>query len=201
MRDKEAAYMMARHKVKVRRGAAVAVAAVLALALSGCGGDDKKPQESQKPSTAQSGNASSPTPSGSQSSEPTQVIATVTGEGGVTMLINSATRDAGGFLTVSGQIKNSSDKDFTGTAAWRGNELTTGGESVAGATLVDRAGKKRYYVLRDTDGRCLCTTGVSRVKAGATIPFFAQFPAPPATTSEVDLSLPTFATATVKLSG
>ncbi|MEU9256274.1 hypothetical protein AB0D66_31195 [Streptomyces sp. NPDC048270] len=129
------------------------------------------------------------------------MLATVNGESGIVMVINSVARDAGGFVTVNGQIKNSGDKDFNGTAAWRGNELTGGGESVAGATLVDRVGKKRYYVLRDTEGRCLCTTGVSLVKAGGSIPFFAQFPAPPADKSEVDFTLPTFATATIKISG
>ncbi|MFI6001716.1 hypothetical protein ACIA98_15035 [Streptomyces sp. NPDC051366] len=195
--------MSMQHMVKVRGGAAVAVAAVLALVLTGCGGgDDKKPNEPQKSSAAPSkGGASAPAPSAGQSSEPTQVLATVNGESGITMVINSAARDAGGFLTVSGQIKNPGDKDFTGTANWGGTELTASSESTAGATLVDRAGKKRYYVLRDTDGRCLCTTGLSRVKAGATVPFFAQFPAPPAKTTEVDFSLPTFATATIKISG
>ncbi|WP_405678765.1 hypothetical protein OG859_14870 [Streptomyces sp. NBC_00048] len=195
--------MSMRHMVKVRGGAAVAVAAVLTLVLAGCGGgDDKKPTEPQKSSTPQAGaGTSAPAPSGSQTSEPTQVLATVNGESGIVMVINSVTRDVGGFLTVSGQIKNSGDKDYNGTAAWRGNELTAGGESVAGATLVDRAGKKRYYVLRDTDGRCLCTTGVSLVKAGGSVPFFAQFPAPPTSTTDVDFTLPTFATATIKLSG
>ncbi|MFB6810672.1 hypothetical protein [Streptomyces sp. NPDC056387] len=195
--------MSMRHMVQARGGAAVVVAAALALVLTGCGGgDDNKSTTPQKTSAAPSGgNASAPSPNGGQTPEPAQVLATVSGENGITMVINSAARDAGGFLTVSGQIKNPADKDFTGTAPWRGNELTTGGESVAGATLVDKAGKKRYYVLRDTEGRCLCTTGVSRVKAGATIPFFAQFPAPPAGTTEVDFNLPTFATATIKISG
>ncbi|MFJ3202075.1 hypothetical protein [Streptomyces sp. NPDC086989] len=195
--------MSMRHMVQARGGAAVVVAAALALVLTGCGGgDDDKSTTPQKTSAAPSGgNASAPSPNGGQTPEPTQVLATVSGENGITMVINSAARDAGGFLTVSGQIKNSADKDFTGTAPWRGSELTTGGESVAGATLVDKAGKKRYYVLRDTEGRCLCTTGVSRVKGGATIPFFAQFPAPPAGTTEVDFNLPTFATATIKISG
>lgn len=195
--------MSMRHMAKVRGGAAVGVAAVLALMLAGCSsGDDKKPQESQKPSTSQSGGgASAPAPSGSPAPAPTEVLATADGEEGVVLVVNSATRDAGGFLTVSGQLKNTGAKDFTHTTAWRGNELTSSGESVAGATLVDKAGKKRYYVLRDTDGRCLCTTGVNAIGAGKSVPFFAQFPVPPATTAEVEFNLPTFATATVKLSG
>lgn len=73
--------------------------------------------------------------------------------------------------------------------------------SVAGATLVDKVGKKRYYVLRDTDSRCLCTTAISSLAPGKTAPFFIQFPAPPQGTTEVDFSLPTFATTSLKISG
>ncbi|MER6392919.1 hypothetical protein ABT236_31225 [Streptomyces sp. NPDC001523] len=196
--------MSTRHRTGVRGGAVVVVTAVLALALAGCGvGDDSKAKEPQKPSSAQSqgGGSKAPVPSGGQTSAPTEVIATVEGANGMVLVINSAKRDSGGFLTVSGQIKNNGSQSFAGTSAWRGNELNQSGESVAGATLVDKAGKKRYYVLRDTDGRCLCTTGVSSVGAGQVVPIFVQFPAPPASTAEMEFSLPTFATATVKISG
>ncbi|GGR77421.1 hypothetical protein Snoj_79450 [Streptomyces nojiriensis] len=195
--------MSIRHTVKVRRGAAVTVAAVMALTLAGCGGgDDPKSKDPQRPSAPQSqGAGSQVAPSQAQSSAPPPVIATVDGANGMVLTINSATRDAGGFLTVNGQLKNNGKEPFVGTSAWRGNELTQSGESVAGATLVDKAAKKRYYVLRDTDGRCLCTTGISSVGAGQTVPIFIQFPAPPTSTTEVEFSLPTFATAVVKVSG
>ncbi|MET9466831.1 hypothetical protein ABZY44_18900 [Streptomyces sp. NPDC006544] len=194
--------MSMRHMVKVRGGAAVVVAAVLTLVLAGCGGDGEK---SKEPTASQSqGDKDTPQPvasNGKQTAAPAEILATMEGEPGMTLTINSARRDAGGFLTVAGQFKNSGAVDYVNTTAWRGNELTDSGTSVAGVTLVDKTGKKRYYVLRDTDGRCLCTTGVSTVAAGETMPFFAQFPAPPASTTEVEFSLPTFATATVKLSG
>ncbi|MET9957670.1 hypothetical protein ABZ128_01005 [Streptomyces sp. NPDC006326] len=119
----------------------------------------------------------------------------------MTLTVNSAVRDAAGFLTVSGQLKNTGSQPFANVAAWRGNELNSSGASVAGVTLVDKAAKKRYYVLRDTDGRCLCTTGLTIIDAGQVVPFFAQFPVPPNSTSQVEFSLPTFATATVKISG
>ncbi|MGW9086602.1 hypothetical protein [Streptomyces yangpuensis] len=176
----------------------------MAVTLAGCGGGgDGKSGEPQNPAAAPSqGTASrNATPSKGQSSEPTEVIATLTGQAGMALEINSVRRDPGGFLTVSGQLKNTGSQSYKDTVAWRGIELKGTGESVAGATLVDKAGKKRYYVLRDTESRCLCTTGVSSVDAGQVIPFFAQFPAPPSSTSEVEFSLPTFATATVKISG
>nr|WSW61605.1 hypothetical protein OG513_25175 [Streptomyces sp. NBC_00998] len=196
--------MSIRHTVKARGGVAVAVAAVLALALAGCGGgDDGKSKEPQKSGAANSpgGTPQSPATGGSASPTPTQVLTTANGEDGMVMTINSATRDAGGFLTISGQFKNGGNADYAKTPAWRGNELTQSGTSIAGVTVTDKVGKKRYYVLRDTDGRCLCTTGIALIERGATIPFFAQFPAPPASTAEVDFNLPTFATATIKISG
>ncbi|MET9882336.1 hypothetical protein ABZZ20_04100 [Streptomyces sp. NPDC006430] len=194
--------MSMRHTVKVRGGAGVAVAAVLALTLAGCGGIQDKPKDAQGSSDPKP-SAGSPqeSPAGKQNAAPQSVIASVGGEEGILLEVTEAKRDGGGFLTVSGQLKNTGSKDFNHTTAWRGNELTSSGESVAGATLVDRVGKKRYYVLRDTDGRCLCTTGVNSIGAGKELPFFVQFPAPPATTSEVEFSLPTFATATIKISG
>ncbi|MFF4292854.1 hypothetical protein ACFY0N_04250 [Streptomyces vinaceus] len=194
--------MSMRHKVQVRGGAAVVVAAVLALTLAGCGGSDDKPSGAQNSSAPKPSGGGSQEPSASNaSSAPPAVIATAAGEEGVVLEVNEAKRDAGGFLTVSGQLKNTGDKDFSHTTAWRGNELTGSGESVAGATLVDKAAKKRYYVLRDTEGRCLCTTGVNSIAAGKSMPFFVQFPAPPTNTAEVEFSLPTFATATIKISG
>ncbi|MGW6849146.1 hypothetical protein ACWGCK_10355 [Streptomyces virginiae] len=196
--------MSIRRMVKVRGGLVVAGTAVMALALAGCGGDGDGNKPSGRQSSAsqpQKAGSQDPAPSASQGSESTEVIATLNGQAGMNLVINSVRRDPGGFLTVSGQIKNTGSQSYKDTVAWRGIELKGTGESVAGATLVDKVGKKRYYVLRDTESRCLCTTGVSSVDPGQVVPFFAQFPAPPTSTSEVEFSLPTFATATVKISG
>ncbi|MEU9031245.1 hypothetical protein AB0D46_27780 [Streptomyces sp. NPDC048383] len=197
--------MSMRRKVKAREGAAGMVSAALLFTLAGCGeGDDGQPNPpaaSSTPKPGASGSGKGPSPSASQPSAPEQVVATLKGEAGMVLDINSAVRDAGGFVTISGQIKNTGDKPFGNTAAWRGNELKASGVSVAGVNLVDKAGKKRYYVLRDTEGRCLCTTGVVIIDPAQSIPFFAQFPAPPATTTEVDFNFPTFASTTLKISG
>ncbi len=175
----------------------------MAITAAGCGGgDDNKPKAPQAPASKSQGDApKAQAPNGSPKPTPQEVLATVNGEAGMTLTINKAARDGGGFLTVEGQLKNTGAAPYVNTAPWRGNELNSSGVSVAGVTLVDKAGKKRYYVLRDTDGRCLCTTGLAIIEAGQSVPFFAQFPAPPAATMEVEMSLPTFATATIKISG
>ncbi|WP_407837489.1 hypothetical protein ACE1OC_15280 [Streptomyces sp. DSM 116496] len=195
--------MSMRQKAKVRGGAAVAVAAVLALALAGCGGGGEKAKEPTKSETPQSQGSSpqQPAPTASKGSGPLEVIATAQGPSGVVLELNSAVRDQDGYVTVSGQIKNTGSATFSNIGPLRGDEKTASPASVAGASLVDSVGKKRYLVLRDTEGRCACTTGLAFIKSGESAGFFAQFPAPPATTTEVVFGLPTFAAATIKISG
>lgn len=194
--------MSNRHPAKARRGAAaLALAAVLILSSAACGGGDDKSDPAHPPNsgahkTAKSGNPESQPDTG-------QVLATIKGPDGIMFTIGSAQRDSGGFVTVSGQIKNTGSENFTATSAWRGNEeeIIKNGDSLGGATLIDKAGKKRYYVLRDTEGRPLATTSLYSIGAGKSVPFFAQFPAPPAGVDKVDFQVPGLPTTTIRISG
>ncbi|MFJ8308508.1 MULTISPECIES: hypothetical protein [unclassified Streptomyces] len=185
--------------------AAVMVVA-LAFTVAGCGGsgkDNKGSANNSGRSQSTSAGASQQSDGSSPKQDPAVKLAEATGQGGIDLTINSVARDSGGFLTVSGQLKNPGAQNFVDTSGWVGTEkdVLASGDSVAGATLVDKVGKKRYYVLRDTGGKCLCTMGIVGVKAGQTVPFFAQFPAPPNGTKQVDFQLPTFPTMTVPVSG
>ncbi|MGW7361848.1 hypothetical protein ACWGI8_00100 [Streptomyces sp. NPDC054841] len=192
--------MSIRHILKARRGAAaVVVTATLALTVAGCGGDtEKKPEKS---SSAKPGAGASD--SGQVVPDTSTTQATVKGPKDIDLIINTVKRESGGFVTVNGQMKNNGSAAFYDMSPWRGTEqeVLGGGISVAGATLIDKAGKKRYYILRDTEGRCLCTSGLDKIEPGKSIPVFFQFPAPPEGTSEVDFQLPTFPTVAVKISG
>ncbi|WP_411082119.1 hypothetical protein [Streptomyces sp. cmx-18-6] len=135
--------------------------------------------------------------------DPSVKLAEIRGQAGVIMVINQVQRDSGGFVTVQAEVKNEGDAPAN-PAQWAGSESVIVREnlsSVGGATLVDKVGKKRYYVLRDTDGRCLCTTKIRALQPGDTTAVFMQFPAPPSTTTEVDFSVPTFATTSLKITG
>ncbi|MYW20985.1 hypothetical protein GT045_13870 [Streptomyces sp. SID486] len=183
-----------------RRVVASAVAAGLVVGVAGCGGgdgDDKKPD-----SRASVTRTSGPDPS-TQEGQSDQPLAELKGTGGLLLQISSAQRDSGGFVTVNGMLKNDGAKDLLIPAALSGNEteITKNGPSLGGATLVDPKGKKRYYVLRDTEGRPLTTTGLNTLKGGQSLPVFMQFPSPPADITEVSLQLPTLSSATVKISG
>ncbi|WP_189985728.1 hypothetical protein [Streptomyces capoamus] len=193
--------MSMRFTAKARRGmVAMALAVGLAVGVAGCGGgdtDDKKPEASASVSKSRSSQAS---PQEGQSAQP---LAELRGPEGLTLKVLSAQRDSGGFVTINAQLKNDSGKDAVLSSQLTGNEteIMKNGQSFGGATLVDTKAKKRYYVLRDTDGRPLTTVGVQSVKAGDTVPIFMQFPAPPTGTAEVDFQLPTFSSAPIKISG
>ncbi|MFF5028394.1 hypothetical protein ACWERI_05070 [Streptomyces collinus] len=193
--------MSIRFTAKARRGmVATSLAVGLAFGAAGCsgGGDDgKKPQTS---ASASKSDGSEPSAQEGQSAEP---LAELRGPDGLNLKITSAQRDAGGFVTINAELKNDGSKDAVLSSQLTGNEteIMKNGQSFGGATLVDSKGRKRYYVLRDTDGRPLTTTGVQTVKSGDTVPIFMQFPAPPAGTTEVSFQMPTFPTASIQISG
>ncbi|KPH97464.1 hypothetical protein OK074_6492 [Actinobacteria bacterium OK074] len=185
------------------RGAlsAVAVTAGLLLTVAGCGGggDDNSGKESSSSAPSASGSGDSATASTAPSSD--TVLAEVKGENGITLTVTSAEREDGGFVTVNGTVTNNTDSVFVGVN-WRGDEqeLAKNGGSMAGASLVDQKGKKKYLILRDTSGDCLCTTFGVGVKSGATTTWYAQFPAPPTSTTEVDFEVGDMPPAAIKIS-
>lgn len=186
---------------KAQRGmVALTVVAGLALGVTGCGGGGDDDKGTAATASASQSNGSAPSAQEEQASDP---IAEMRGSDGLILQVTSAERDAGGFVTVNAILKNEGAKSITVPAALSGNEteIVRNGRSLGGATLVDSKSKKRYYVLRDTDGRPLTTTGFSAIKSGESLSVFMQFPTPPADASEVTFQLPTFASGTIQISG
>lgn len=191
-----------RFTARARRGTvALAVTVGLALGVAGCGGGgDDRADKPRASASASKSDGSNPSAQEGQSETP---LAELRGTDGLLLQITSAQRDSGGFVTVNGTIKNDGSGSVVIPAQVSGDEteITRHGFSFGGATLVDSKGKKRYYVLRDTDGRPLTSIGITNVDAGQTVPVFMQFPAPPADTTEVTLQLPTFSSGTIQISG
>jgi hypothetical protein len=193
-----------RHTMKGRRAlSAVAITTGLLLTVAGCGGggdDGKSAKETASSSTSARSSSGGDEPE-SESPESSPVLAEVKGENGLVLAVTAAKRDSGGFVTVEGTVTNN-----TGTlwvaANWRGDEseLVKNGGSIAGASLVDQKGKKKYLILRDTSGRCLCTKFTGGVREGATADWYAQFPAPPEGTTKVSFQVGAMPPATVELS-
>ncbi|MDX2700803.1 hypothetical protein, partial [Streptomyces ipomoeae] len=156
----------------------VTIATGLVLTVAGCGGggdDDNKSSDTESSSTPSKDNGSDDDKQESEAPAAESALAEVKA-GGLTLKVTSAARDGGGFVTVEGTVTNGTGKPWVG-AEWRGDEseLVKNGGSIAGASLIDQTGKKKYLVLRDTEGRCLCTKFTGGVQTGATTDWFAQF--------------------------
>ncbi len=192
------------HVRKLRRAATAAVLAVgLTLSMAACGGDSGKGEKEVSSSASSKPADDSGNGGGETIPDTSKVLVTVKGDSGVDMVINSAQRDTGGFLTINGQLKNTGSDIFTTPIQWSGEEQAVAGtgRSLAAMTLVDSQAKKRYYVLRDTDNRPLTTSGFDpSIEPGKALTFFAQFPAPELSTNQVDLQFPGFAVATIEIS-
>ncbi|MGI5349124.1 hypothetical protein ACQEU8_13145 [Streptomyces sp. CA-250714] len=183
---------------------AVALAAGLVLTVAGCGGGDggddaKEPRPSQK-ANGNGGGSSGGQSDGSAGGEP---LAEVRGGEDITLTVNSARRETGGFVTITGKVTNGSGKAWV-APGWEGNESEVALRnklSVAGAKLVDKKGKKRYLVLRDTEGKCLCTSFGQPLQAGKSKTWYAQFPAPPKGNDEVEFQIADMPPAGVTIGG
>lgn len=189
-----------------RAGAATLVAAALAFTATACGGGegkDKPPSSSSGGSNQGGGGQDKGDGGATTDPNASPAIATIKGDNSLDMVIHSAKRDSGGFVTVNGEFKNTGGDDFTIPVEWNGQEEAVAGtgNSIAAMKLVDSKGKKRYYVLRDTDDRPLTTVGYTpNIRPGANLTFFAQFPAPPASTTSVQLEFPGFPSSTIEIS-
>ena len=168
-----------------RRLAAFAAASAAAALLAACGAG------AQAPASPTSLAGASPsivtdspltaTPTGLPSSAP---IAQTRGDDGIVGLIYRVER-RDGMVTVWAGALNTGTKSFF-ASAWT-DEGT--GYTLAGSSIIDRKGGKRYLALKDTKGNCLCTEIKRIIDPGETRPLFASFQAPPESTTEVDLQL------------
>ncbi|MFI8769902.1 hypothetical protein ACIGN6_34010 [Streptomyces sp. NPDC053792] len=185
----------------VRRGLASFAVASAVLLVVGCA-TEEKPKADKPAATSASPQKTRASQGQPSAEEPMEKLAVLKGRKGLELVISSLERDGGGFLTIKGRLSNPGESGTSVPAQVSGDEteVMKHGTSLGGATLVDSVGKKRYYVLRDTDGRPLTTTGLGIVSAGDSVDVFMQFPAPPANTTEVSFQLPTFEPATLKLS-
>ncbi|MFD4988567.1 hypothetical protein [Streptomyces sp. NPDC058374] len=174
-------------------------AVTLAFALSACGGSGGEEKDGRAPSPGVSKSESS-ADADAGPPEGGRPISEVNGNG-ITLTVDSAVRDGGGFLTVSGKVTNNKGALWL-AGEWKSDEreLSKSAGSMAGATVVDTAGKKKYLILRDTSGRCLCTMFEGGIDPNESVDWFAQFPAPPAETSKVQLQVPTMPPATIEIS-
>ena len=121
-------------------------------------------------------------------------IASADGEtSGVKVVVQELKRTSGGTVSLKFTITNGSEKEVGAgyNFADKDHEIIDHG-SVGGVQLVDEAGKKKYFVVRDTGGKCVCSQDVKGIKPGDTANLWARFPAPPDTVQKITVIVPHF---------
>lgn len=125
---------------------------------------------------------------------PAEGIATADGEtSGVTATIKELKRSSGGTVSLKLVITNGSQKKIdTGYSFGDPDNHILDFNSVGGVQLIDPVGKKKYFVARDSEKKCVCSQGVKDIDPGASVNVWAKFPAPPSEVQKVSVIVPHF---------
>jgi hypothetical protein len=160
---------------------------------SGKSNGNSRPQPTSTPvASDQSGASASPAatpavvPSG-------PVLATADGDKpGVRAEVTELKRTSGDTVNLKFTLINESDKSMSFSYDFGENKQTGDFNSIAGTHLIDAVGKKKYFVVRDTEGACVCSKDLDDVKPKTRVTLFAKFPAPPADVEKITVVVPHF---------
>jgi hypothetical protein len=122
-------------------------------------------------------------------------LATSDGEkAGTRIEVTELKRTSGGTLSLKFVVVNDSDKtlgfgyDFASPDNHIKDHATVGG-----ITLVDPVNKKKYFVVRDAEDKCVCSSGVHDLPKSSRANLWAKFPAPPESVQKISIVVPHFA--------
>ena len=182
----------------MRAGAAVAV--VLALVVTGCGGDDETETVTvQEETTETTGESSAgtgpevttdtgPTPEDGLSGEP--IAGSNATYKGARLRILKLERSGPGTVTLEFAMVNEGE-DFFNEHDFKDLDFADGStDDVGGTYLLDEENGKRYLVLRDSQEECVCSQSVQAIDPGESASYFAKFPAPPEDVTEISVVVP-----------
>ncbi len=102
-------------------------------------------------------------------------------------------RGSGGTITLKMAFVNDTDKALGFGYDFGDPDHHIGDYDTIGAVqLVDPVGKKKYFVARDSAGKCVCSTKVPDVAPHSRISLWAKFPAPPDDVQKISIVIPHF---------
>ena len=100
-------------------------------------------------------------------------------------------RGDGDTVTLRLRLINESGAPFDASCNMREPATNDSCGVFSGAYLLDAANKKKYLVVRDTAGACVCS-GVDDLEDGQKMNIWATYPAPPAETTAMTVVVPLF---------
>lgn len=121
-------------------------------------------------------------------------IATADGEtSGVTAVVHELKRTSGGTLSLKLSITNGSQEDVSfGYGFADPSHEVIDFNSIGGVQLIDEANRKKYFVVRDSAGKAVCSQKLRDIKPGETTNLWARFPAPPPEVKTISIVVPHF---------
>ena len=121
-------------------------------------------------------------------------IASADGEAsGVRAEVTEFKRTSGGTVSLKLRMINDSDKEVS-----FGYNFIDPAHSIAdyggvgGIHLIDPVGRKKYFVARDTDDKCVCSQKVADIPKGGRTNVWAKFPSPPDGVAQLTVVIPHF---------
>ena len=122
-------------------------------------------------------------------------IASAEGErSGARVDVTELKRTSGGTINLKFTITNGGSDNFNTRSSYLGDNAVSSDNyaDVSGIHLVDPVNKKKYFVVVDTDKKCLCSKELTEIKPGDKLNLCAKFPAPPPEVTKVTIEVPHF---------
>lgn len=140
-----------------------------------------------KPAAAPAPAAAKPAPAPATPAKPA-ALATADGETqGLRLEVTQLKRAGSDAMMLKFTVYNDSDKEYNGNEFHKKEYNSTDG-----VYLVDLEGKKKYEVVKDSDGNCVCSRSINSIASHFTAVLWARFGAPPATTTKLSVTVPHF---------
>jgi hypothetical protein len=163
------------------------------LVMTACSSQEPSPPaETARPTAVPAANpAPSPAPAPGPAPTTAQVLASAEGRTpGLRAEVTELKRTSGGTLTLRFALVNESKQVINVSDV---KELIDLGGSypVGGVHLIDPVGRKKYFVARDSENRCVCSE-FDALDTGQRANHWAKFPAPPDDVQQISVVLPTF---------
>ncbi len=121
-------------------------------------------------------------------------IASTDGEkAGAHIDVTEFKRSSGNTVTLKFVLTNNGSDKFDMWGHRMGDSsVRTDYKAVGGIHLVDPVNKKKYFVVRDSEQKCMCSTEVADVQPGQKANLWAKFPAPPPDVTKITIEIPHF---------
>jgi hypothetical protein len=137
-----------------------------------------------------------PTSSAAPAAAPSATTGIASAEGekpGTRVDVQELKRGSGGTVTLKMAFINDADKRMGfGYDFAEPDHHIADYDTIGGVQLVDPVGKKKYFVARDSGGKCVCSTKIPDVEPRSRVSLWAKFPAPPDDVQKISIVIPHF---------